>query len=353
MSDLANPPQPRPTQAEADEFMADALGFGDDDGTPAWVPAGAKIHIDLFNNRAWNNGEVEIDTLLSSFLPENLSPGQGYIGNLDYAGDALAAVLGSFTCRIQYLWPEGVIQGILDDTFLISEGTSSYALQLSLRFPTSQARFEGYNEASLVMSSAPFNTGESADVFNTVAFTLTIVEDGGRMEFALNGSAAMSGTYDMDDRPAASFDRARTVSEALVLQSITLYDPLPTTAGLSELSEPAPTSSLDPSDNLAPTGITASWLLEPYDGTTTAAIIDGLTFPALIATLTGVDPNNDLCTIMLTDDLVGKFAHEDGGLTGRDIYLTSGLGEGAWSFTVRATDTFGAFVEQEFTLTVV
>jgi hypothetical protein len=240
MSDLANPPQPRPTQAEADEFMADALGFGDDEGdAPEWVPAAAKIHIDFLGGtpqgRAWvdGTGAVEIVTLLPDYDPGSLVPGEGLVASplLNYAGPLLAFALGSFTGRVQYFWPVEAAQTSIE-AFFIRDASGSYALQLSLRFSVPDVRLQGYNEINLILPGAPLNVGDGA--YNAVAFTITT---GGRAEFAVNGSTVAAGTYDLDDRPTANpFDRARTAVGNLAIQRVTFYDPLPTTAGLSALS---------------------------------------------------------------------------------------------------------------------
>jgi hypothetical protein len=207
-------------------------------GVPSWVPANAKIHIDFVGGtpqgRAWCDGaEVAIETLIEDYLSSRLSPdGLTYLA--PFTGPALAKALGSFTCRVQYFWPVGLTQGRLDDAFYTGEATESYALQLSLDFPLKKVQFQGFNEINLLLLNAPL---QPAGGYNTYAMTLTTIGDGGRMEFAVNGSVVTSGVYDADDRPASDpFTLAFVRDGTLCIQSITFYDPLPTTAGLSALS---------------------------------------------------------------------------------------------------------------------
>lgn len=211
-------------------------------GAPVWVPANAVIHIDFLGGspqgRAWSNGAVvALDTLIDPYEPTDLVPGMGLrYRRLLLIGSASAMALSNFTCRLQYFWPVGVVSDNLPDAFVISEVTGdNYALELALNFPVTKVTFQGYNEIDLSLLSAPLNSGNNA--LNAVAFTLTNVASGGRLEFALNGSAVTSGVYDTDDRPVEEpFTKATVHQGNLALQSITLYDPLPTTAGLSALS---------------------------------------------------------------------------------------------------------------------
>jgi hypothetical protein len=76
------------------------------------------------------------------------------------------------------------------------------------------------------------NHGEGT--FNCVA--VTIVED--HFDLAANGSDAVTVSISSDDRPLANPLVAALIepTDLCALQTITIYDPLPSTAGLSELS---------------------------------------------------------------------------------------------------------------------
>ena len=77
------------------------------------------------------------------------------------------------------------------------------------------------------------NSGAGA--FNRVAWTLA----GTRLDWACNGCAAATVSLVSGDLPSGNpFSAAlMVINPALALQSITLYDPLSDTTGLSELSE--------------------------------------------------------------------------------------------------------------------
>jgi len=246
MSDLAHPPQPKPTQAEADEFMADALGFGDgDDGAPAWVPLNARIHVDFLGGtpqgRAWvdGTGDVALTSILgadavftgSVYNPANIMVSGYNINSLSesvaFIGVALTAILGSLTLRI-------VIKNINN------AGAANTILDLR---PTNRADYircyTNYTPGTLVAESAS-DLFESipglvkpAGSVNVVALTIA----GTRYEMAFNGSSPVAATLTADDRPAGNpFAHAMTAPVYYAIQAVTFYDPLPTTAGLSALS---------------------------------------------------------------------------------------------------------------------
>jgi hypothetical protein len=54
---------------------------------------------------------------------------------------------------------------------------------------------------------------------------------------SMNGETGVTAAFDGDDRPVDNPFVAAMMITQLAIQSITLYDPLPSTAGLSELSE--------------------------------------------------------------------------------------------------------------------
>ena len=100
---------------QAEVVVEGGVGGG---SAPEWVPANAKIHIDLVGNRAWTvaDGEVAIDTLLGSdpntegyygpsgYDPANLTA-DGYVAtDVYYAafiGVAKTKLLSTFTANFQ------------------------------------------------------------------------------------------------------------------------------------------------------------------------------------------------------------------------------------------------------------
>jgi hypothetical protein len=219
---------------------------------PAWVPADAVIHIDLVGGspqgRAWmqGTGVVAVDTLLGSDAnTENAwGPTEYDAGNLiadgyaaavavAFVGAARSMVLGEATVRI-------LLKQISDNevqrpSFVIVSADGNDAIELDVH-TGGDLFFNAYSWNGMldINTAAVANTGTGAS--NAFAATITQV----RFELAGNGSGAVSGVMDDADRPAANplvavlLDPFVNVS---AIQSITLYDPLPSTVGLSDLSE--------------------------------------------------------------------------------------------------------------------
>lgn len=222
---------------------------GGGDTAPDWVPADAKIHIDFVGDRAWTEagGAVAIDTLLGGDPnTENAWDQTGYSAS-DLTADGF----------VQSTQPFAFI-GLALDKFL-SGATVRYALkQLAIPPPITAIDLllvsadgnDALDVSIAGVSLEAFSWGGNQDAFITDVFDIysvgavhvvaaTIV--GMRLEATANGYATPIAFTLVDaDRPAANplvaalmnLDNANQS-----IQSITIYDPLPNTTGLSALSE--------------------------------------------------------------------------------------------------------------------
>jgi len=227
---------------------------GGADDRPDWVPANAVIHIDLIGGspqgRAWTqaDGEVAVDTLLgtdantvtgwgaSAYIPENLTvDGYGGDGAVAFIGAALAKLLAGSTGRAQW---RSTISAATFTVVAVISADGAMGVQFDAVESNSDdlpMRGRSWGGSYLDTINGIVNVGTGA--LNVMAFTLTPT----RGEFAGNGSTAAEEVLTAADFPtsggsslvAALFDLTGTGSS---LQSITLYDPLPDTTGLSELS---------------------------------------------------------------------------------------------------------------------
>lgn len=224
------------------------LSHEEEGGAPDWVPANAVIHIDFLGGtpqgRAWvqGTGDVAINTLLGA--DPNTSEGWGttsydptdIVADGYLCRDNPAALLGAALTQIL----EGativvkVKQIITTDTITVAllSADGNDALEVALYYSTGELNalsWDGPAELSLL------GIGNDANgALNHVAATITAT----RLECAANGSVALSAVLVDADRPAANPLVAALVDSGhKAIQSITLYDPLPSTDGLSELSE--------------------------------------------------------------------------------------------------------------------
>jgi hypothetical protein len=235
---------------------ADLAGGGGGSGLD-WVPEGAVIHIDFLGGtpqgRAWTaaDGEVSVDTLLGSdpntsggwtdseYDPADLTP-DGLVydpsgGNPPaYIGAARTLITSTegFTIRI-------VTKNMVDVAMevpphplalLAADGNDAIFIDFLLDAPRLLGASQG---GSLSVTSLDCFNAAIGDV-NVAAITIA----GSRYEQAANGSAVATGVIDSADRPPENpLVAALTDADKNALQSITIYDPLPDTTGLSELSE--------------------------------------------------------------------------------------------------------------------
>jgi hypothetical protein len=213
--------------------------------TPDWVPANAKIHIDFLGGapqgRAWSNGAaVAIDTLLgndpntvngwgaSGYDPVDLTA-DGLVYSVNppaFLGVALSTMLSGATLRYQF---KHLDTDFLSMTFALLALDGSDAIEIDCAFEADRDfRIYTWNISGSEMLDA-VNIGAGA--INAVATTITA----SRFEAAINGLNVLTYSDAHPDVVAAVIDTA--VGGHRALQSITFYDPLPDTTGLSALSE--------------------------------------------------------------------------------------------------------------------
>jgi len=224
-------------------------------GAPAWVPANAKIHIDFLGGtpqgRAWvdGTGEVAVETLLgndpvvdggyattqysSSDLTSNgYKPSGSATLFTAFIGAARTKIAAGATFRFVTKNPMVNVTGTITLALVSADGND--AIECSKGGVG--IHVESWNGSLNANSGTVFSDGFGA--VNVCA--LTVVDM--RFEGAGNGSSALLvATLDENDRPPdnplVGFAFNYRSTNAQTIQSITLYDPLSSTAGLSELSE--------------------------------------------------------------------------------------------------------------------
>jgi hypothetical protein len=233
------------------------LAGGGGGGSPDWVPADAVIHIDLVGGtpqgRAWvqGTGEVAVDSLLgsdpnteSAVRPSAYSPAQlvtdGYrfydpppggagIAYPALIGALLTELLSGCTVRLQWITPGATSSG---DMLEIVSASGANALEYYYSAGSLWVKGESWAGGYTAQINSILNAGTATSV-NAFALTATST----RSEFAVNGSAVNAGVL----IPATHWNDLVAAMTVLrqndILQSITLYGPLPGTTGLSELSE--------------------------------------------------------------------------------------------------------------------
>jgi len=217
-----------------------------------WVPDNAKIHIDLVGGdpqgRAWvdGTGVVAVDTLLGTdantesgwsatvYDPDQLGADgyQGSTNGVAFIGELRTAILSGATMVVRQKHATG---GIAANPFVAvaADGNAGVFFQLSTEPNEAKA---GSYVGDLASIPSIVNAGDAS--FNVIAFTTTPT----RLDYAVNGSSAEAVALTAEDYPVSGESQivatlVDTSSATEYVQSITLYDPLPSTAGLSELSE--------------------------------------------------------------------------------------------------------------------
>jgi hypothetical protein len=258
-------------------------------------------------------------------------------------GAARTALLAGATVRAQtkhlVTFDEG--QPALNIAIVSADGND--AIEFNLNYNNAQVSSRGGSLSETVDSVS--NVGVGA--MNALSLTFTET----RAEFAVNGFDAEAGVIETADRPPGNPLVAVAVdtNENVAYQIITLYDPLPSTAGLSELSETGVT-------NTAPTISSVEWGAEASDPTSTSATYPSGFFDNVepeggginIGQIIFADAEGNPLSVEMTDDDGGNFRIS---ITNYILVLAP-LSDGDYNFTVRATDPGGLYVEQEFTITV-
>jgi hypothetical protein len=224
-----------------------------------WVPADAKIHIDLLGGvpqgRAWVDGvgEVAVDTLLGSdpntdagwgaseYGQTNLTA-DGYVypdmaaGHaVGFIGQARSQLFAGATLRFVVKQVDELQANVVYLVLVSADGTQ--ALELDAHLEELNRDIRAFSWGGTLDETIGSLTSHGTGAINVVAATLTPL----RCEFACNGSSPFAAVINDSDYPisggsalvAALLDLTTTT---YALQSITLYEPLPDTSGLSELS---------------------------------------------------------------------------------------------------------------------
>lgn len=214
---------------------------------PDWVPANAKIHIDFLGGtpqgRAWSNeAVVAVDTLLGSdnvngftYNAAKIIPGIGYkdedaAGYPAFTGALFTTVIASSTLVLS-----AVLQD--DEQYKLELGTSDFNhsidLQASQTAGSSNVEIDTFANTDVTVSEIDQVSNVSGIV--KVAANLKAAADTADCAFSMNGRTAIS--HSQANAWGLPFDYVGFyVLGAPVLQAITIYDPLPDTTGLSELS---------------------------------------------------------------------------------------------------------------------
>jgi hypothetical protein len=242
------------TNDEARANMSHEEECGGGGERPDWVPADAVIHIDLVGGdpqgRAWTlaDGEVAVDTLLGSDPNTENGWSTTEYNSSDLTADGLVpsddppAMIGSARALMVsnvtsvFVWKQVDTAGV---SVFVGSTDGNDGLTVA---------GDGVTEVEGDVNASTYGTGTLLDAtiedivnvapgINGLAMTLTSA----RLDLACNGSAPTSVVLTETDRPPSNpFTAAvafQTNPSGCALQSITLYDALPTTAGLSELSE--------------------------------------------------------------------------------------------------------------------
>jgi len=231
------------------------LGGGGGD-VPDWVPANAKIHIDFLGGtpqgRAWSNGaEVAIDTLLghdpnteNAYGPTGYNPAYlnaygydnsgtvaGGAPDIGFIGAARTTITAGCTIRFAFTIPVSE-EGGLSYYIMSANGNDAVYFEGRAGAPNGIV-FGSYNGDAEATVADCINSGGVGS--NAIAITSTP----SRAEFAANGGTVGSAVLTTSDWPPGALVAALASingSPPAATQSITIYDPLPDTTGLSELS---------------------------------------------------------------------------------------------------------------------
>lgn len=223
---------------------------------PTWVPANARIHIDfvggLPQGRAWvrDVGEVAVSDLLgndsnavnfqtTAYAPEFGLTADGYDTTLVASRPAFIGALrdivfaaGGSTIVAKFKQSHETL-GQWAIIFMAPDMQD--AIQFDGNPNTGKTYGYSYQGSASFESGAILNTGQGE--INIFAMTV-IPSAGGRIDMSVNGDAPMSAPLDATDCPSGNPLIAAVFDYTQAYQSITVYDALPDTDGLSALSTP-------------------------------------------------------------------------------------------------------------------
>jgi hypothetical protein len=146
-----------------------------------------------------------------------------------FLGEALSKILESATIRYQ---AKLKADGGLNASVALLSADGNDALESDLK---AYLFWKVYSwNGSLDFTGGSEQINGDAGALNAEAITIA----GGRMEAAVNGFSAFAGVVDETDRPPGNPLVAAIIQPGTnaTIQSITIYDPLADTTGLSELS---------------------------------------------------------------------------------------------------------------------
>lgn len=235
---------------------AEAAPDGVGNGAPDWVPTDAVIHIDLLGGtpqgRAWSNGaEVAIDTLLGSdpntdnawasteYNSANINaygyqPLDGQPKAVAFIGTARTMLLAGATVTVKEKLNAREGAPFTETINFLAVSTDGVdVIEIDAGYPVHGA--SGYSwEGDLNLVIPNILNDNANGVMNGVAFTFVPT----RLDLAVNQSVAQTGIVDETMRPPGNPLVAALLNcnHEQAIQSITIYDPLPDTTGLSELS---------------------------------------------------------------------------------------------------------------------
>lgn len=135
--------------------------------------------------------------------------------------------------RVQFLC-NGPIGSSTEYPIIMMAGTG--AVGIDWRFEgTGQPELAGKAEVASWTNSALTDAAVRSDTLNCFALTITPT----RGELSANGSPALALALSEEDWPTSGVDQINAgIVDVFCIQSITIYDPLPDTTGLLELSQP-------------------------------------------------------------------------------------------------------------------
>jgi hypothetical protein len=344
------------------QFLA-AIGGG---GPAPQPPTNARIYIDLVARRAWVDGdEVAVDTLLGSdantenaWGPSSYDPAKltadGYVYVTDgsdfpaFIGPALSMVLDAATIVV-------ATKRVADNsntTFypliaMSADGNDAVEVDLNSAGWLYVLSYGG--ASSIVALSGRTNVGLGSS--NRIAMTLT----SDRLDAAANAYAAGAGPLTATDRPPGNPLVAAGVDPKAnnAIQSIAIYDALPNTTGLSELSDTGLPNT--PPAIAVPTTIQVEWALSGSDEVSQSLTYTGGS-PIPCSNFTTFDQYSvQVVTVVYTliDSDGGNFVISTLDPHRVDLVGSAPLTIGDHTFVLRATDDVGAYTEQNFTLMVV
>lgn len=214
-------------------------------GEPDWWPADSKVAIDFINDRAWTieDGPVAISVLLGfdqdaedagwpggEYDPADLGP-TGYNQTTPapaYIGRAKTRLLAGATTRFQ------VLSGAIGSGLPLFLGDVPGEAGIYVEFIEADSSFRFLSTGGAALDATVAGAFVPSQV-NCLAITLTPT----RGEAATNGSLIVTDTVDTNDWPTGvdpiAFGLINTNDE-MIVQTITIYDALPSTAGLAALS---------------------------------------------------------------------------------------------------------------------